>query len=319
MTVSEGASLLTFLDAPVLVGDPEGRVIYVNPAFERRFQCEGRRIQGELLAGLFGGGSREAMLRAVADVCRGSGTVRFRVREEAGGFLALVSPITGEGESLGVVILLTDEPLAEERVLAFHREMQEPLEELRVCLEELVEQTGGRRSERYRERVEAGLHALERAQKWSADLHAVLTGRGEEVARGGRLDPVAVVRQVAGRVAPELEGQGARLDLLLPVRLPPARGDASRLESALVRLLRERVAEARPGQTYTLSAREVGTAGARQVVVSLVDPPGEESAGPGEGFVREAVEALGGRLHRTGDATIGCCTLLALASAQSAI
>jgi hypothetical protein len=27
-------SLLSFLDAPVLVGDPEGRAAYVNPAFE---------------------------------------------------------------------------------------------------------------------------------------------------------------------------------------------------------------------------------------------------------------------------------------------
>lgn len=31
------SSLLNFLDAPIVVGDPEGRVIYVNPAFERAF------------------------------------------------------------------------------------------------------------------------------------------------------------------------------------------------------------------------------------------------------------------------------------------
>ena len=30
-------SLLSFLDAPVIVGDPEGRAVYVNPAFQSRF------------------------------------------------------------------------------------------------------------------------------------------------------------------------------------------------------------------------------------------------------------------------------------------
>jgi PAS domain-containing protein len=27
-------SLLDFIEAPVVVGDPDGRVVYVNPAFE---------------------------------------------------------------------------------------------------------------------------------------------------------------------------------------------------------------------------------------------------------------------------------------------
>ena len=36
-------SLLSFLDAPVVVGDPEGRAVYVNPAFEARFGQGGRR------------------------------------------------------------------------------------------------------------------------------------------------------------------------------------------------------------------------------------------------------------------------------------
>ena len=45
MSISEGASLLTFLEAPVVVGDPEGRAIYVNPCFERRFSLAGQLIE----------------------------------------------------------------------------------------------------------------------------------------------------------------------------------------------------------------------------------------------------------------------------------
>ena len=34
--MSDGiASLLNFLDAPIVVGDPDGRVIYVNPALDK--------------------------------------------------------------------------------------------------------------------------------------------------------------------------------------------------------------------------------------------------------------------------------------------
>ena len=71
-------SLLSFLDAPVLVGDPEGRAAYVNPAFESRFGVTAEGVTGRPLAGLFDGALREAMLRAVADVCARGTTARFR-------------------------------------------------------------------------------------------------------------------------------------------------------------------------------------------------------------------------------------------------
>ena len=35
MSDAQGQSLLNFLDAPVLVGDPEGRIIFANDAFVR--------------------------------------------------------------------------------------------------------------------------------------------------------------------------------------------------------------------------------------------------------------------------------------------
>ena len=59
-------TLLAFLDAPVVVGDPEGRAAYVNPAFETRFAVASAAATGAPLASLFDGGVREAVLRAVA-------------------------------------------------------------------------------------------------------------------------------------------------------------------------------------------------------------------------------------------------------------
>ena len=34
---SSSRSLLDFIDAPVVVGDPDGRAVYVNPAFQQKF------------------------------------------------------------------------------------------------------------------------------------------------------------------------------------------------------------------------------------------------------------------------------------------
>ena len=36
MSHPEGSSLLDFVDSPVIVGDPDSRVIYVNASCERR-------------------------------------------------------------------------------------------------------------------------------------------------------------------------------------------------------------------------------------------------------------------------------------------
>jgi len=166
-------SLLDFVDAPVVVGDPDGRAVYVNAAFERAFGTSAEKATGVLLASLFDGGAREAVLQAVAGVCGGDGTVRFRLREEGHGFAALASPIVAEADRVGVVILLTEELADDERLLAFPRVMQEPLDELSRCLTELAE---GANSRAYRRHAEDGLRAVGRIRKQTEELSAVIQG-----------------------------------------------------------------------------------------------------------------------------------------------
>ncbi len=314
----EGASLLNFLDAPVLVGDPDGRVVYVNPCFERRFGIENSKVQGEVMAALFEGGAREGMLKAVAEVCDGAETVRFRMRHDVNGYLVLVSPIENGSERLGVIILLTDEPLADERLLVFHREMQDPLDELQACFEGLMEETGGRRDERHREAIENGLRAVERARKWSQEMHSLLSGRGPNLTSGSCLDLVEVVRRAARRLGPEFEKAGVRLDLLVPAELPDACGDGARFEAALMQLLRQRLGSARRGDEYTLSARRIGDGCDDALLISVVGPPregqiGEEAAQTSEiPIVRDTVTALGGRIHSTAHPDTGAVTVIQL-------
>ena len=168
---------MDFVDAPVLVGDPDGRAVYVNPAFERDFKVSKSRLTGVPLAGLFEGGAREAVLAAVAGICRGSPRERFRLREGGKGFEAMASPVEVEGGRVGVVILLFEEPSEDGLLRSFRRELQEPLDEVTQCLVAFSSQTGERRSERYRIMIAEALRAIERMRKWSEQMAAELGGQ----------------------------------------------------------------------------------------------------------------------------------------------
>lgn len=315
----DGISLLSFLDAPFLVIDPEGRVVLANPAFDRRFCSGGGSVQGEELALLFEGGGREAMLQAVADVCANGASTRFRMREDTRGYLGLACPIEvadAPAGRVGVVLLLVDEPAIDAKLQAVHREIQEPLDETLSCLEQLIDQTGGRRNEVFRGAVERGLAAIVRAKKWSDELDAALSGRQGRRTFEVRLDPVRLIHGIGMRISDVFAQAGVGLDLLVPAQLPPARGDADVLEAALVRLLRLRMATAEPGSALTLSARTMGADERRALLIAVVDHP--RSSGDEDGDEREpkslaeAVAPHGGRVHTVRIPTAGRATSLRL-------
>jgi len=172
-------TLLDYLDAPILVGDPDGRVVHLNPSFETRFHSSLDETRGKELATLFEGGAREAVLQAVADVCRGAGPVRFPLREGGFGYWVLASPISAENDRVGVVILLTDELGSDRRLIECAKEIQEPLEELTRCLGEFSEQVGGRRAERYRLMLEDAANAVELLRKRAGELQSLLSGSSQ--------------------------------------------------------------------------------------------------------------------------------------------
>ena len=314
-------SLLNFLDAPLMIGDPDGRVIWVNPAFERTFDCSGETVRGQALALLFDGGGREAVLGAVAKVCTRNETVRFQLKKEGTGYLGVCSPIEAEGGSVGVVILLTLEPDTDERLLAFQAEIAEPLDDAVHILDELMEQTGGRRAERYRDLVERGLGALHRAQKWSDELKGALQGQRSSRTQGS-VDPVKVVRNVSQGVIEEGAHVGPKLHLLVPSSLPAVIGDATMLETALLRLVRSRGLEAGTEAWLSLSARVAGHGADRRVLFSVVDRRFDdpEAIGaepdPEPKLVRAAVSALGGEILTWSEPTMGHVTTIALPIAE---
>jgi transcriptional regulator with PAS, ATPase and Fis domain len=169
-------SLLDYVDAPILVGDPDGRVVHLNPSFESRFQISLDQARGKELATLFEGGAREAILGAVADVCGGAEPVRFPLRDGDSGYWAVASPISAENDRVGVVILITVELNSDRRLIECAKEFQGPLEELTRCIGEFAEQVGGRRAERYRLMLEDVTNAVELLRKRAGELQSLLSG-----------------------------------------------------------------------------------------------------------------------------------------------
>jgi PAS domain S-box-containing protein len=170
-------SLLDYLDAPVVVGDPDGRAVYVNPAFERAFSVTREEWRGRPLAEFFEGGGREVLLQAVAELCADSNTQRFRLRERGTGYAALASAIDSEQGRVGVVILLSEELQGDDRSHAFHREIQEPLEELSACLDALVK-SGGALEWGERKLLDDATRALETIRDSNDRLRELLAGKG---------------------------------------------------------------------------------------------------------------------------------------------
>ena len=314
MSHPEGSSLLDFVDSPVIVGDPDSRVIYVNPCCERRLGIVGAVARGETLSSLFEGGSREAVLRAVAEVCTHGQTSHFRLREQGDDYLAQASPIEAEGDRVGVVILLTDEPAPRNPVRSFPAQL---LDEMIACLQELAGATSDPIQSDVIERGLAGLGKIQKlgtASKREAQ-EAKPVGRSEST-----LDPVQVARRVAEKVGPELGRSGCDLELLVPQKLPAARGDAQGVEAALVALVRHRIGQAPENSHFTLSARVIGASDQPSLLFSVVHSSGSDSEGMGGDVVtepapreiRDRIEELGGSLYAISSESLGRVTSVLL-------
>ena len=261
-------SLLSYLDAPIVVGDPDGRAVYVNPAFEERFPRAGKSALGLPLAELFDGGAREAVLRGVVTACESRETARFRLRAGDVGYSAVASPISSAGQAVGVVILFKEELGEAERLLQIHREMQGALDEVTGTLDTLLEQTGGRRNPQHRVLLEDGIRAITRVRKWSEEMQAAIAGRPLG-SRAERIATAEVLARTVERAERRAEGDGIAVSLLVPGTLPDLVGDETRLSSVLQRMLDARLAAQPAAERITLGARVVGSGGERAILISF--------------------------------------------------
>lgn len=304
-------SLLSYLDAPIVVGDPEGRAVYVNPAFEQRFPRSGKSALGLPLAELFDGGAREAVLRGVVAACEQRETARFRLRAGDVGFSAVASPIETAGEAVGVVILFKEEIGEAERLLQIQRDMQSTLDELGGTLDELLEQTGGRRNPQHRTLVEDGVRAVMRMRKWSEEMQAAIAGQPARQ-RKERIATADLLKRLAERAARHADSVGTTVTLLAPGTLPELVADEGRLSGVLQRMVAARLDGETAPTILVIGARRSGKANERALIVSLTELRAGGYAAPfaDGGVVDEALATLGAKRHALASEKIGRTTVV---------
>ncbi len=317
MSTAEEISLLGHLNTPILVGDPDGCIVYANPCFRRVFGAGDDDLMGRPLALVFGGGAREAVLSATATVLERGQAARLQIREGGSGWAGLASPIEAEDDRVGVVMVLLEEQSNEEPLTALTEEIGEPLSEALGRFQSLAPHVAARLKEDQRQAWETGLRALENAKQSLRDLQLVLRGGGKP--RQGRFDVASVILRVAERTGHEV-GSAGTLEVLMPPNLPRVVGTATTFERLMGQLLRERLNEAREESPMTLLARTVGEGEPSAVLVSLVDVPDADrraATGLPPDSVSQGVAAIGGDAICVEDSVLGRVTSLRLAIADS--
>jgi len=313
---AEEISLLGHLDAPILVGDPEGCVVYANPSFRERFcQMSGDPV-GEPLALVFGGGAREVVLTATAQVLQRGQPSRLQIREGGHAYTGLCSPIEAEDDRVGVVMVMLEEHSNEEHLTSLADELGEPLSDALQAMSTLNEELDGRLNARQQQLMTTGLHQIETAQKWLRELGVALRGGKTQQ---GRFDVASSVLRVSERISQEIPSS-VDLEVLMPPNLPRVSGATVVFERLLSQLVRQRVDESRPDQPITILARALGGDRPSGVIVSVVDVPEPDRRGPTghppEG-VQQGLAQMGGEAVCVEDGGLGRVTSMRLAVASA--
>jgi len=315
MSTAEDISLLAHLQTPVLVGDPDGCIVYANPAFRSRFCQADTDPMGQPLAMVFGGGAREVVLTATAEVLERGQPARLQIREGDYSYTGLASPIEAEDDRVGVVMVLLEEQSNEDYLTGLTDEIGEPIAEAIQALRGLSQGLASHLADEQQVAFERGLRSIETAQKWLRELQVAIRGGKPQQ---GRFDVTNSIMRVAERVTNDTE-TNVDLEVLMPPNLPRVSGTTVVFERLLTQLVRQRIAEAKSDEPLTILARSLGGEEPRGVLVSLVDIPDSSrrnATGHPPEVVQQGMASMGGEVICVEDSSAGRVTLMRLAVAN---
>lgn len=316
MSTAEDISLLAHLQTPILVGDPDGCIVYANPSFRGRFCQAGEDPMGQALAMVFGGGAREVVLTATAEVLQRGQPARLQIREGEYSYTGLASPIEAEDDRVGVVMVLLEEQSNEDYLTGLADEIGEPIAEAIQALQGFSQSLDSQLGEDQQAIFDRGLRSIEAAQKWLKELQVAIRG-GKP--KQGRFDVTHAITRVADRVINDTETQ-VDLEVLMPPNLPRVAGTTVVFERLLTQLVHQRIEEAKGDEPLTILARTVGGEEPQGVLVSLVDVPDSirrNATGYPPEVVQQGMASMGGEVICVEDSSAGRVTLMRLAVANS--
>jgi hypothetical protein len=183
------------------------------------------------------------------------------------------------------------------------------------AMQSILQSVGVRLTDDQRRIFAEGMQSIKTAQKWLNELRvAIREGKPQE----SRFDVANSIMRVAERITSDSD-ETLELDVLMPPNLPRVAGTTVVFERMLTQLLRQRIDEAKAGESLTLLARTLGGEPPRGVLVSLVDVPDSsrrEATGHPPDAVQQAIASMGGEAICVEDSTAGRVTLMRLAVAN---
>jgi nitrogen-specific signal transduction histidine kinase len=316
MSTAEEISLLGHLHTPILVGDPDGFVVYANRNFRERFCSLDEDPVGQPLAQVFDGGAREVVLTSTAEVLQRGKAARLKIREGGHSYIGVCSPIEAEDDRVGVVMVMLEEHSIEEHLTGLADEVGEPIADALQAIHGLSSYLDGKLREPQKSLLERGLTSMENAQRWMRKLSGAL--RGGKVQQG-RFDVANAVLRVTERLQQDC-ASGLDLQVLMPPNLPRVAGTTVVFERLLSQLVRQRVDEAKSSSPVTLLARTMGGDQPKGVLISVVDVPDPDRRDgtglPPESFQEDLLQ-MGGEAICFEDSRIGRVTSMRLSMARA--
>ena len=102
-------TVLAYLDEPVLITDPKGVLVYLNPRGEVDFGIEMRIAIGRSINEVLPDAIAKSLLQGLGRMEKNSAALRFPITESAQKYSAHLNPILKEQRLTGVIIFLRPE------------------------------------------------------------------------------------------------------------------------------------------------------------------------------------------------------------------
>ncbi|UCD84203.1 MAG: PAS domain-containing protein [Deltaproteobacteria bacterium] len=238
-------TILTYLDTPIIIGDANNKLIYLNPAGEEVFQRKVMELVGKEVRELFSGDSWEGILETITQVRKQNRPSRISVEAGSRNFRASISPIIGDEEGfIGYVINLLD--IAEGKVadqlkadaLIIVNQIRDPLLDIADTLNELKKKVSSGLKKEASRLIEKGLEDSQKVIRLVDELLGFPDAESKKPeVKQEELDISKIIKNTISDMEPFAKKEGVALEWTIPANLPKMLGDQEKLTYALNSLL----------------------------------------------------------------------------------
>jgi PAS domain S-box-containing protein len=239
-------TVLTYLETPIIIGDTNNKILYLNPAGEEIFRRKVMELVGKEVKELFSSANWENIQASITQVRRENTPSRIDLEEGSRYFKVSISPITGDDRGfIGYVIGLlditkdkeADQMKANFTSMLIHQ-LRSPLLGITNTFSELKNKALPDFGEEASELIEEGLQNSQRVMRLVDDLLIMSEAQPSKLKiEQEELEISQIIKNSVKGMEPFAEKDNVTLEWTAPPNLPRISGDQEKLTFALINLL----------------------------------------------------------------------------------